>query len=142
MGVCMLAVYDSVVMYFFFSSRRRHTRCALVTGVQTCALPIWGIFGHGRTPWSNGSIVDRGVDEGLDLAPHGIGGRGHELGHEDHADLLDRIDEEAGREHAAPVKIARRTRNAGGRRVERHREAEAEADPGIPVLRTDRKSVV
>src|SRR3546814_12338890 len=27
---------------FFFSSRRRHTRCALVTGVQTCALPIYG----------------------------------------------------------------------------------------------------
>src|SRR3546814_3898122 len=26
---------------FFFSSRRRHTICALVTGVQTCALPIW-----------------------------------------------------------------------------------------------------
>src|SRR3546814_11004667 len=28
-------------MFFFFSSRRRHTRCALVTGVQTCALPIY-----------------------------------------------------------------------------------------------------
>src|SRR3546814_17497553 len=28
-------------MYFFFSSRRRHTSCALVTGVQTCALPIY-----------------------------------------------------------------------------------------------------
>src|SRR3546814_6371684 len=28
------------VICFFFSSRRRHTRCALVTGVQTCALPI------------------------------------------------------------------------------------------------------
>src|SRR3546814_4478945 len=27
-------------MCLFFSSRRRHTRCALVTGVQTCALPI------------------------------------------------------------------------------------------------------
>src|SRR3546814_18778228 len=27
---------------FFFSSRRRHTSCALVTGVQTCALPIYG----------------------------------------------------------------------------------------------------
>src|SRR3546814_1138860 len=27
-------------MVFFFSSRRRHTSCALVTGVQTCALPI------------------------------------------------------------------------------------------------------
>src|SRR3546814_3127822 len=26
---------------FFFSSTRRHTSCALVTGVQTCALPIW-----------------------------------------------------------------------------------------------------
>ena len=29
------------VVFFFFSSRRRHTRCADVTGVQTCALPIW-----------------------------------------------------------------------------------------------------
>src|SRR3546814_19478449 len=30
-----------MLMYdFFLSSRRRHTRCALVTGVQTCALPI------------------------------------------------------------------------------------------------------
>src|SRR3546814_2456355 len=28
-------------LFFFFSSRSRHTRCALVTGVQTCALPIW-----------------------------------------------------------------------------------------------------
>src|SRR3546814_7930878 len=27
-------------MLFFFSSIRRHTRCAVVTGVQTCALPI------------------------------------------------------------------------------------------------------
>src|SRR3546814_2774502 len=30
---------------FFFSSRRRHTRCALVTGVQTCALPISSLSG-------------------------------------------------------------------------------------------------
>src|SRR3546814_9665193 len=29
-----------LIYIFFFSSRRRHTRCALVTGVQTCALPI------------------------------------------------------------------------------------------------------
>src|SRR3546814_13225464 len=28
-------------MFFFFASRSRHTRCALVTGVQTCALPIF-----------------------------------------------------------------------------------------------------
>src|SRR3546814_9528943 len=48
---------------FFFSSRRRHTSCALVTGVQTCALPIfaqmfidggvigralYGLFKHGN----------------------------------------------------------------------------------------------
>src|SRR3546814_10641803 len=34
-------IIDRVCYFFFFSSRRRHTRCALVTGVQTCALPIW-----------------------------------------------------------------------------------------------------
>src|SRR3546814_5483038 len=33
--------YVFEVYFFFFSSRRRHTRCALVTGVQTCALPIF-----------------------------------------------------------------------------------------------------
>src|SRR3546814_1409765 len=32
------SMYDSI---FFFSSRRRHTICALVTGVRTCALPIY-----------------------------------------------------------------------------------------------------
>src|SRR3546814_9841676 len=30
-----------MLFVLFFSSRTRHTRCALVTGVQTCALPIW-----------------------------------------------------------------------------------------------------
>src|SRR3546814_13701965 len=51
---------------FFFSSRRRHTRCALVTGVQTCALPIW----EGRSP-------DRRADQttGGDLFPLLSGGR-------------------------------------------------------------------
>src|SRR3546814_8156948 len=34
-----------VLVVFFFSSRRRHTRCALVTGVQTCALPIFPAAG-------------------------------------------------------------------------------------------------
>src|SRR3546814_6569524 len=41
LDVCILVV----VFCFFFSSRRRHTRCALVTGVQTCALPIWVVGG-------------------------------------------------------------------------------------------------
>src|SRR3546814_3734380 len=49
-------------MCFFFSSRRRHTRCALVTGVQTCALPISARWGNraeegkpGRQARKNGS---------------------------------------------------------------------------------------
>src|SRR3546814_3145127 len=37
---CWLCMFSSFCL-FFFSSRRRHTRCALVTGVQTCALPIF-----------------------------------------------------------------------------------------------------
>src|SRR3546814_1469783 len=39
---CHMCHATSFYIYFcfFFSSRRRHTRCALVTGVQTCALPI------------------------------------------------------------------------------------------------------
>src|SRR3546814_7068461 len=37
-----ILTYSVVYCLFFFSSRRRHTRCALVTGVQTCALPISG----------------------------------------------------------------------------------------------------
>src|SRR3546814_9897091 len=44
-GAVMWSSADCSLQYvcaflFFFSSRRRHTRCALVTGVQTCALPI------------------------------------------------------------------------------------------------------
>src|SRR3546814_8507434 len=46
--LCLIFVWLSLLcsildyfVVFFFSSRRRHTRCALVTGVQTCALPIW-----------------------------------------------------------------------------------------------------
>src|SRR3546814_3800942 len=40
-----------LLFLFFFSSRRRHTRCALVTGVQTCALPI--CFHRGQ--WNGGN---------------------------------------------------------------------------------------
>src|SRR3546814_9134885 len=37
----------------FFSSRRRHTSCALVTGVQTCALPIYFLVGN----WSAADMM-------------------------------------------------------------------------------------
>src|SRR3546814_12647700 len=47
-------------VWFFFSSRRRHTRCALVTGVQTCALPIATSYTRDGTFHldSNGQIVN------------------------------------------------------------------------------------
>src|SRR3546814_13059198 len=38
--LCLCSCFCVCFLFFFFSSRRRHTRCALVTGVQTCALPI------------------------------------------------------------------------------------------------------
>ena len=38
------SVIVSTMFFFFFSSRRRHTRCADVTGVQTCALPIFHFY--------------------------------------------------------------------------------------------------
>src|SRR3546814_4482667 len=38
--VAVLGCVTRLFLLFCFSSRRRHTRCALVTGVQTCALPI------------------------------------------------------------------------------------------------------
>src|SRR3546814_7446977 len=41
MGCFSTSVARLLCRAFFFSSRRRHTRCALVTGVQTCALPIY-----------------------------------------------------------------------------------------------------
>src|SRR3546814_1364999 len=48
-------------LYFFFSSRRRHTRCALVTGVQTCALPIFPrqtAVAQIRQPVTSHAVID------------------------------------------------------------------------------------
>src|SRR3546814_10758368 len=46
------------IICFFFSSRRRHTRCALVTGVQTCALPI-----------SSAALVERAIERAEAVNP-------------------------------------------------------------------------
>src|SRR3546814_17720472 len=43
----------------FFSSRRRHTRCALVTGVQTCALPIYRMTDRSQRETTHISVIDR-----------------------------------------------------------------------------------
>src|SRR3546814_10770332 len=49
-------------VFFCFSSRRRHTRCALVTGVQTCALPISSNFGVRHDPFNGGAAMHAGID--------------------------------------------------------------------------------
>src|SRR3546814_20440342 len=70
----MCVVVFSVL--FFFSSRRRHTRCALVTGVQTCALPI---FGRGVGDVDRADAVREHADTvALKAAQHGPGRAGAE----------------------------------------------------------------
>src|SRR3546814_8049492 len=64
-----------VFVFFFFSSRRRHTRCALVTGVQTCALPIL-FLDRLRRRIARLGAVDRGTGalrRGADALPVGAG---------------------------------------------------------------------
>src|SRR3546814_10492637 len=57
-------------MYFFFSSRRRHTRCALVTGVQACVFRSIGVrqLGHVQTAlvnWTEFAQVRRELGAGF-----------------------------------------------------------------------------
>src|SRR3546814_7066265 len=54
---------DMLFCECFFSSRRRHTRCALVTGVQTCALPILLLAEH-----DGSEISTANLEEKIDLA--------------------------------------------------------------------------
>src|SRR3546814_20204328 len=53
-GLYCCTIVVVVLICFFFSSRRRHTSCALVTGVQTCALPI-----SARSSMSTGAMASR-----------------------------------------------------------------------------------
>src|SRR3546814_5898469 len=72
-----------VVLLFCFSSRRLHTRCALVTGVQTCALPIFpvtlkeAVLGASVTvPTVHGNVslkIPRGANSGQVLRLRGKG---------------------------------------------------------------------
>src|SRR3546814_2418913 len=58
------------MVLLFFSSRRRHTRCALVTGVQTCALPIF-IVNTNRTAANAKGTEDTLRAAGLGEFRHG-----------------------------------------------------------------------
>src|SRR3546814_9356506 len=48
-----------MLFVFFFSSRSRQTRCALVTGVQTCALPIFAVLRDPNTRGGSAFMHDR-----------------------------------------------------------------------------------
>src|SRR3546814_7664958 len=67
----VVGFYLCLFVVFFFSSRRRHTRCALVTGVQTCALPI----SQRRSPGRATALIflrdPQGKDRLLAKRPHG-----------------------------------------------------------------------
>src|SRR3546814_1579970 len=54
---------------FFFSSRRRHTRCALVTGVQTCALPIYVPIEHAQRGFHSWTASVREIED-MDFFMH------------------------------------------------------------------------
>src|SRR3546814_2167940 len=63
----------AVCIFFFFSSRRRHTRCALVTGVQTCALPIFEGRRVPRDPKAAFAWFMRGAEAGYAKAQGAVG---------------------------------------------------------------------
>src|SRR3546814_16249013 len=88
---------------FFFSSRRRHTRCALVTGVQTCALPIYGNIATGSgdddvtvTSGPGGGVRTFDLGDGDDTiaerAYNGIGGIDTIVGGDGNATLVPGLD--------------------------------------------------
>src|SRR3546814_16839576 len=94
-------------LLFFFSSRRRHTRCALVTGVQTCALPIL-LAARRDVEVEQGAAVAR--DGVAQLGGEGIGQAALDAGLRDHAFALPRVFD-AGR--VAPACDHRLARSAG-----------------------------
>src|SRR3546814_17546142 len=100
-------------MLFFFSSRRRHTRCALVTGVQTCALPIFLEASHSSNIPSKGQAARETKETDAhgafepahraalpDLAPR-LGGEDGETGAPEEAQRIDDGDQQ----HAMPRRV-------------------------------------
>src|SRR3546814_17264651 len=59
-------MFASLLFVFFCSSRRRHTRCALVTGVQTCALPIYAARDRAAVPPAS---AEKNFDYGAIVRP-------------------------------------------------------------------------
>src|SRR3546814_4156677 len=91
-----------VVLYalsrFFLSSRRRHTGCALVTGVQTCALPIFvavvtPMFPDGAVDWDSlSALVEWHIAEGTDgIVAVGTTGESATLNVDEHTEVIRRV---------------------------------------------------
>src|SRR3546814_2581155 len=97
------------MFFFVFASRRRHTRCALVTGVQTCALPICRGLGDVL-----GALASLGYDAEWDCIPAAIIGSPHIR---DRAWIL-----------AYPNKGRRRANTAAGNNAHGHNTCRTEAD--------------
>src|SRR3546814_6889217 len=83
--LCIICL-DLVIFLFFFSSRRRHTRGALVTGVQTCALPIciddrrFNLMARGDRAWAPDRETDAAIvgamRSGRSMSIEGVSGAG------------------------------------------------------------------
>src|SRR3546814_2224872 len=109
-------VMSVLVFLFFFSSRRRHTRCALVTGVQTCALPIYQPGDdHLREPEPEDRLAQGPEPARMELEPD-------EEEQEGDADLGDRPLRLAAPDQPQPIGADER---AGDQIAEHRTEAEA-----------------
>src|SRR3546814_6267789 len=64
--MCIFLNWALYFVVFFFSSRRRHTRCALVTGVQTCALPICPVAACSEIVGQDDSAIEAPPEIGND----------------------------------------------------------------------------
>src|SRR3546814_3498174 len=93
--------------FFFFSCRRRHTRCALVTGVQTCALPICYLLLHASTVEKDGRalLMTGHSGSGKSTLAAILGERGWRL----MGDEFALLDPEDGRLYAFPRAVSLKT---------------------------------
>src|SRR3546814_9486045 len=98
---------------FFFSSRRRHTSCALVTGVQTCALPIFDrIMEEVDDASGDATVVALTIYNPFSL---GFGGNlGLEVTSNEAAEGLNAIASEIAAAHGAVVADGRSAERRGG----------------------------
>src|SRR3546814_17857337 len=118
---------------FFFSGRRRHTRCALVTGVQTCALPISSASPRLCANQSSssmvvavldsrfrGSTIGGGANEGVAAPPPALRRRRHR--EQRRGTRLERAQRLADRKSVVSGKSVSLRVDHGGRRIRKKKK--------------------